>query len=82
MVKARVIVTLKPGVLDPQGKAVMNSLLALGYPGVREVRQGKYLELQLDEPGGSEGVRELVEEMCRRLLANPVIEKYSFEILE
>ena len=80
--KVLVKVTLKPGVLDPQGRAVMNSLHALGFHGVEDVRQGKYLELQLEEPKEDEDLRAQVDEMCRRLLANPVIENYTFEVME
>ena len=78
--KARVHVTLKPGVLDPQGKAIGNALKALGFNGVGDVRQGKMIELEL---GDSDPVaaRARVEEMCRLLLANPVIENYTIEIV-
>ena len=75
MKKARVYVTLKAGVLDPQGKAVQQALGTLGYSEVREVRLGKYLELSLDD--GSEA---RVREMCEKLLANPVIEDYRIEM--
>lgn len=79
MAKARVIVTLKPGVLDPQGKAVAGGLQALGYEGVSEVRVGKYIEVELGDAQG-ENLDEKVAEMCRRLLANPVIEEFRYEI--
>jgi len=79
--KANIRVTLKKGVLDPQGNAVQRSLAALGYRGVGEVRVGKYLEVWLEAPDRGEAVRE-VEEMCRRLLANPVIEEFAFEVQE
>lgn len=76
---ARVYVTPKVGVLDPQGKAVQHSLHALGYPEVAEVRIGKYLEVHLAEVSrDSAEVR--LREMCERLLANRVIEDYRFEI--
>ena len=77
--KARVHISLKPGVLDPQGKAIGNALKGLGFDGVGEVRQGKLIELDLVE---SDPVmaRARVEEMCRQLLANPVIENYAIEI--
>ncbi len=76
---ARVYVTPKTGVLDPQGKAVQHSLHALGYPEVTEVRIGKYLEVHLAEVSrDSAEVR--LREMCERLLANRVIEDYRFEI--
>jgi phosphoribosylformylglycinamidine synthase len=78
--KARVHITLKHGVLDPQGKAIGNALHRLGFPEVGEVRQGKFIELEL---GGSdiEQARGRLDEMCRRLLANTVIENYSIELL-
>ena len=73
--KIRVYVTLKNGVLDPQGKAIHHALEGLGFDGVRDVRQGKLIELDLDEGVGEEEV----ESMCRRLLANTVIENYRIE---
>ncbi len=77
--KARIKVTLKPGVLDPQGKAIQNALGALGFEGVNDVRQGKYIEV--DVAGMSEDqARAQVERMCRDLLANTVIENYSYEL--
>ncbi len=79
--KARVRVTLKPGVLDPQGKAIGNALAALGFAGVGEVRQGKLIELDLVETDPALA-RARVEAMCRQLLANPVIEDYAIEITE
>jgi phosphoribosylformylglycinamidine synthase len=78
-VKARVHVTLKPGVLDPQGKAIGNALAALGFAGVGEVRQGKYIEIELAEPDRTRA-RAAVEDMCRKLLANTVIENYSIDV--
>ncbi|AJD53120.1 phosphoribosylformylglycinamidine synthase PurS subunit [Thalassospira sp. MBR-102] len=77
--KARVHVTLKNGVLDPQGKAVHHALQGLGFAGVNDVRQGKFIELELD---GSdvEKARAEVKEMCEKLLANTVIEDYSIEL--
>ena len=77
--KARVHVSLKPGVLDPQGKAIGNALKGLGFDGVGEVRQGKLIELDLAESDPA-AARTRVEEMCRQLLANPVIENYTIEI--
>ena len=73
--KMRVYVTLKTGVLDPQGKAIHHALEGLGFRGVNDVRQGKLIELDLDA-GVSE---EEVDSMCRRLLANTVIENYRVE---
>jgi phosphoribosylformylglycinamidine synthase len=78
-VQARVHVTLKPGVLDPQGKAIEHALQALGFAGVGGVRQGKVIELTLDEDDPAKA-RESVEAMCRQLLANTVIENYAIEL--
>lgn len=79
MAKARVYVTLKKSVFDPQGKTVHEALLSLGYGSVAEVRQGKFFELALaDLPG--EQAREVVEEIARKVLANPVIETYRVEV--
>jgi len=77
--KARVYISLKPGVLDPQGKAIGNALKGLGFSDVGEVRQGKLIELELAQTDPA-AARALVEEMCKRLLANPVIENYAIEI--
>jgi phosphoribosylformylglycinamidine synthase subunit PurS len=77
--KARVHVTLKTGVLDPQGKAIAGALGNLGFSGITEVRQGKYIELDLAEPD-REKARAQVDAMCRQLLANTVIENYSIEL--
>lgn len=77
--KARIKITLKNGVLDPQGKAIQNALGSLGFSGVDEVRQGKYIEVDLDETDAVKAKAE-VERMCRELLANLVIENYSYEI--
>ena len=73
--KTRVYVTLKNGVLDPQGKAIHHALEGLGFDGVNDVRQGKLIELDLDEKVSDEDV----EAMCRLLLANTVIENYRIE---
>lgn len=81
MLKAKVHVTLKPGVLDPQGKAVQHSLAALGFGGVEQVRQGKYIEIDLADDDRAR-VRETLETMCRQLLANTVIENYAIDIGE
>lgn len=77
--KAKVHVTLKNGVLDPQGRAIGHALESLGFGGVGDVRQGKYIELDLDEtdPGKA---RAQVGEMCEKLLANTVIENYSIDL--
>jgi phosphoribosylformylglycinamidine synthase len=84
--RAKVHVTLKPGVLDPQGKAIAHALEALGFDGVGDVRQGKYIEIDLMDGGGNgsdtvAGTAEArVREMCEKLLANTVIENYRVEI--
>jgi phosphoribosylformylglycinamidine synthase len=76
---ARIHVTLKPGVNDPQGLAIAGGLRQLGFAGVEGVRAGRYLEVQLEAPDqGAAG--QAVEAMCQRLLANPVIERYDYEI--
>ena len=77
--KARVYITLKEGILDPQGKAVQHSLHTLGYRVVKDVRIGKYIEIVLDGKTLEE-TEGLVKEMCDRLLANPIIEDYRYEI--
>ena len=77
--KARVFVTLKSGVLDPQGEAVKHALGTLGFNGVNDVRQGKMIELDLDETDTSKAKAE-VTAMCEKLLANTVIENYAVEI--
>jgi phosphoribosylformylglycinamidine synthase len=73
MAEARVTVTLKKSILDPQGSAVEKSLRQLGYP-VESVRIGKYMEVKLQAGAGSE----VLEEICQRVLANPVIEEFSY----
>ncbi len=77
--KARVHIMLKNGVLDPQGKAVQHALGSLGFGGVDDVRQGKVIELELDE-SDADKARQNVEQMCKSLLANTVIENYAIEI--
>ncbi len=75
--KARVTITLKSGVLDPQGRAIQNALGGLGFAGIEGVRQGKIIELDL-----ADGTPETtIDAMCRQLLANTVIENYAIEIL-
>lgn len=77
--RVKIFVSLKQGVLDPQGKAIERSLHTLGYNEVREVRAGKYFEVELDAV--SRDAAELrIREICDKLLANPVIEDYRFEI--
>ena len=77
--KARVTVTLKAGVLDPQGQAIEGSLKGLGFPGVASVRQGKVFDLVIDGTD-EESARSQLTSMCEKLLANTVIENFAFEI--
>ncbi|KGX88681.1 phosphoribosylformylglycinamidine synthase subunit PurS [Pontibacillus marinus] len=79
MFKVQVYVTLKEGVLDPQGKAVRGSLLSMNYDEVQEVRVGKYIELFIEE---TENLDERIDSMIDQLLANPVIEDYRYEVEE
>ncbi len=76
--KARIHITLKSGVLDPQGKAIQHALGNLGFSGVEDVRQGKFIEIELAETDAARA-RTSVEAMCRQLLANTVIENYVIE---
>jgi phosphoribosylformylglycinamidine synthase len=77
--KARVQITLKNGVLDPQGKAIHNALCNLGFDGVGDVRQGKVIVLELAETDEATA-RVKIEDMCQKLLANTVIENYAIEL--
>src|SRR5262245_32117466 len=77
---ANVRITLKPVVNDPPGLAIRDALHNLGYDGVESVRSGKYLQVRLNA-GSEEEARRLVDDMCRRLLANPVIEDYEFQVM-
>ncbi len=77
--KARVIVTLKSGVLDPQGKAIEGALHSLGVDGVASVRQGKVFDVEL-ESNNADGARAALEQACEKLLANTVIENYRIEL--
>jgi len=79
LMKARIKITLKNGVLDPQGKAIQSALGSLGFSGIEDVRQGKYIEVDLKETDTTKARAE-VERMCRDLLANMVIENYSYEL--
>ncbi|HTX54317.1 MAG TPA: phosphoribosylformylglycinamidine synthase subunit PurS [Candidatus Baltobacteraceae bacterium] len=81
MVEARIHVTLKKSVLDPQGDTVKSGLASLGFSGVEDCRIGKFMVLKLQE-SDPQKARAQVDEMCRKLLANPVIEEYVFEISE
>ena len=78
--KARVTVTLKNGVLDPQGKAIQGALKSLGFSGVEDVRQGKLIELELAGSDRAQAEAELTD-MCEKLLANTVIENYRIELI-
>jgi len=80
--KVRVYVVPKQGILDPQGAAVERSLPNLGFEGVSGVRIGKIIDLTVDGAGSEEAARSQVDEMCRKLLSNPIIEDYTFEITE
>jgi len=76
--KAKITITPKKAVLDPQGKAVQNALEHMGYDGVSEVHVGRYLEIEID--GEREAVEKRIDEACHKLLSNPVIEEYRFEL--
>jgi phosphoribosylformylglycinamidine synthase len=78
--KARVIVTLKDGVLDPQGKAIEGALKSLGFAGISGVRQGKVFDIELAE-GDSAAVQASLGEACRKLLANLIVEDYAVELV-
>jgi phosphoribosylformylglycinamidine synthase len=78
--KARIYVTLKPSVLDPQGKAIHHAVETIGYRGIKDVRQGKYFEVTLDPGLSAYDARAAVERMAKDVLANPVIEDYRVEL--
>lgn len=78
--KARIYVTLKPSVLDPQGKAIHHAVETIGYRGIKDVRQGKYFEVTLDSGLSAGDARAAVERMAKDVLANPVIEDYRVEL--
>ncbi|MGE5547819.1 MAG: phosphoribosylformylglycinamidine synthase subunit PurS [Solirubrobacterales bacterium] len=79
--KAKIHITLKNGVLDPQGKAVQHALASLGFGGVNDVRQGKFIELDIAETDKAKA-KEQVEQMCKGLLANTVIENYTIDLVD
>ena len=81
MYLAKVYITLKPTVNDPQGLTIKGGLGMLGFKGIKSVRAGKYMEIQIEDSDLSQA-KEQVQEMCRQLLANPVIEDYQFELEE
>jgi phosphoribosylformylglycinamidine synthase len=78
--RAKVYVTLKPSVLDPQGKAIHHSVELMGFDGIRDVRQGKYFEIALDASLAENDARETAQRIAREVLSNPVIEDYRVEI--
>ncbi len=78
--KAKIYVTLKPSVLDPQGKAIHHAVETIGYNEIRDVRQGKYFEIALSNGLSLEDARAAVERIARDVLANPVIEDYLIEL--
>jgi phosphoribosylformylglycinamidine synthase len=80
--KAKVYVTLKPGVLDPQGKAIHHSAELMGYQKIADIRQGKYFEIAMDDAATEDEARESAEKIARDVLANPVIEDYRVEIAQ
>ncbi|MDQ3132654.1 MAG: phosphoribosylformylglycinamidine synthase subunit PurS [Acidobacteriota bacterium] len=79
--KAKVYVTLKPGILDPQGKAIHHSVELLGFDQIRDIRQGKYFEIALDANISETQAKEAAENIAKNVLANPVIEDYRVEIV-
>ena len=79
--KAKVYVTLKPSVLDPQGKAIHHSVELLGFENIADVRQGKYFEIALDAELSEQDAQTVAERIARDILANPVIEDYKVEIV-
>ncbi len=79
--KAKIYITLKNGILDPQGRAIQQSLQTLGFGSVKEVRIGKFIEVDLSETDATSG-EQTIKAMCEKLLANTVIEEYQYEILE
>jgi phosphoribosylformylglycinamidine synthase PurS subunit len=78
--KAKIYVTLKPSVLDPQGKAIHHALETIGYSDIVDVRQGKYFEIRLSDGLSSEDARAMIERIARDVLANPVIEDFLIEL--
>ena len=79
---AKVYVTLKPSVLDPQGKAIQHSVELLGYKNISDIRQGKYFEISIDAGSSEPEAREAAEKIAKDVLANPVIEDYRVEIVD
>lgn len=79
--KAKVKVVLKPGILDPQGKAVLHAIRDLGYKNISDVRIGKFIEIEMVQPHLKE-IKQELDEICKKLLSNPVIENYQIDIEE
>ena len=80
--KAKIYITYKDGILDPQGKTVGNALNAIGLLNINEVAIGKFIEMSFDSKLSKEEVRDLTEQSCRKLLANPNTEQYRFDIMD
>lgn len=80
LMKAKIYVTLKPSVLDPQGKAIHHAVETIGYRGIKDVRQGKYFEVTVDASLSVDEVRAEIERMARDVLANPIIEDFRVEL--
>ena len=80
MMKAKITIMLKPGLLDAQGKTMRGALESLGFKGIQQVRVGKYVEVELQHTGRA-AAKQDVERMCRTLLANPVVEQYQIEVV-
>lgn len=80
--KVRVLITLKNGVLDPQGKAIEGALHGMGFDGASDVRQGKLIELSISDAASAQDAEEKAKAMCDKLLANPVMESYTVEVLD
>ncbi len=78
--KAKIYVTLKPSVLDPQGKAIHHALETIGYTDIVDVRQGKYFEITLSDRASTDSARAVIERIARDVLANPIIEDYLIEL--
>ena len=79
MYSAKIKVTLRKSILDPQGKAVEHSIQSLGYNNIKDTRIGKFIELEIDSPTEAEA-KKVTDEVCAKLLANPVMEDYEFEV--
>jgi len=81
MFRAKILITLRKSILDPQGKAIHHALESLGLSAIREVRMGKYIEMTIDAPT-AEDARKATQEACKKLLANPVMEDFNFSLEE